>query len=92
MIEYDLRPHGAYAFSAQITVDDRPLGLHLRWHPRIRAWGCRAEPGIDQIVRPGGQVLVDPRDYPGRLVWVGPEDYGREDLGDTLRLIWVPSG
>lgn len=101
-----LAPRGAPAFATTVelvgptrTVTVR---LDLRWLPRIGKWRIwvmtpdRSEHlAIETLVSPGGYIPTDIRDSrapEGRLEWLGPDPYQRDDLGRTVQLVFVPRG
>lgn len=89
-----------YAVTVATTLDGVVVRIALRWLARIGRWAAYltdaagAPASAQLLVQPGGEVLFDRRSAsapPGRLVWVGPDDYGRLDLGARLRLWYVPA-
>ncbi len=96
----DMRPGSDPLVSAGAELDGIETRFSLRWLPFVGRWTCtlKAPDGDDLsmplMVQPGGLIRADVRDPrvpPGSLLWLGPDDYGRDDLGGTLRLIYVPA-
>lgn len=96
----DVRPGGDRVFTAGAVLDSIDVRFLLRWLPFVGRWTCtlRSPAGVDLsmplMVQPGGLIRADVRDErvpPGSLLWLGPDDYTEDDLGETLRLIYVPS-
>jgi len=85
----DVRPRGDDAFSLAFTVSSVRVTLAFRWLSRLGVWACTPLSGPQQIVRPGGRILTDPRVVPGVLVWQGSDGYAKDDLGTALRLVWL---
>lgn len=85
----DVRPRGDDAFSVSFTVRSVRVSLSFRWMSRLSLWACVPDSGPQQLVHPGGRILTDPRVVPGVLVWQGSDGYAREDLGTSLRLVWI---
>ena len=94
----DVRPGALFAVVVSAQLGGVTVAFALRWLPRLGRWSCQMRTtsgevlSIDAIVQPAGRVLFDARDPrvpPGSLVWTGPDDYTRTDLGETLRLIYV---
>lgn len=86
------------AFATSADLEGVTLRLAFRWLDRIGVWVCIATTpegvllGMEQIVRPGGRILLDVRDPripPGRLEWRGPDPYRRADLGITVQLVYL---
>ena len=87
-----------FAFTVSPELEGVVVRLAFRWLPRFGVWVCvtttpdAAENlGMEQVVKPGGRILLDVRDPripPGRLVWTGPDPYVRRDLGTTLQLVY----
>jgi hypothetical protein len=92
----DVRPGQDDAFAVVARLSGTAVRFRLRWLPRLGLWTCLptypdgSELGTEQLVRGGGELLVDPRVTRGVLTWDGPDPYLRADLGETLRLIYVP--
>jgi hypothetical protein len=93
----DVRPAEARAFRVTANLGGVSVALRFRWLPRLSRWALVMEtPAGDSltpqlIVQSGGFVPFDSThaDAPGgRLLWVGPETYRREDLGKSLRLVY----
>lgn len=98
MKQLDVRPGEDRAFARTFTLDGIAIVVQLRWLPRVGLWLLllRSPAGdvlsLAQMVRPGSTVVMDTRDPrlpSGRLVWSGPDDYVRSDLGATLRLLYI---
>lgn len=97
MIEIvDVRAGDSLAFAVNAVLSGVEIRFRLRWLPRLGLWTCLptypdgSELGIEQMVRGGGRLLIDPRVLPGALVWDGPDPYARGDLGESLQLVYVP--
>lgn len=85
----DVRPRGDDAFSVACTLGSVRVALAFRWMSRLGLWACTPDSGPQQLVHPGGRILTDPRVVPGVLVWQGTDGYAKEDLGTSLRLVWL---
>jgi hypothetical protein len=94
----DVRPGGSPVFSVGAVLDGLEVRFSLRWLPFVGLWTCtlKSPAGVDLsmplMVQPGGLIRADVRDPrvpPGSLLWLGPDGYGRDDLGETLRLVYV---
>jgi hypothetical protein len=89
-------------FSQQLVVGGVEMRLRITYRQRLASWyvdaldlddtriatGRRLSPGFLPFL---GLALetIDPPALPEDVIWyvVGPTDYAREDLGDTLGLI-----
>ena len=88
-----------FAFAVTPPELGSPIRFAFRWMPRFGWWVCIATTldgtenlGMQQVVKPGGRILLDPRDPripPGRFVWLGPDPYVRADLGTTVTLVYL---
>lgn len=88
----DVSPNGLAAFTVGATLDGVTLRFRFRWLPFIGLWTMTVVGhSMPLVVRSGGRVLINPSVVPGQLVWLGPDPYTREDLGDRLRLVYVPN-
>lgn len=96
-VEVDVRAGDRYAFVVRARLGGVLVGFDLRWHSRIERWIVSlVSPGGDvlsmpHVVQSGGRILADTRDSrvpSGTLIWAGPSDYGRTDIGQTLRLVF----
>jgi hypothetical protein len=94
----DLRPNGLFAFICTAEIDGVTVRLDLRWWDRMALWALvMLDPdgvplAIQQVVRPGGLVLKDPRSEAtpaAEMVWNGPDPYARDELGAALRLLYA---
>jgi hypothetical protein len=102
----DIRPGDLLAFARTFELGDTDVGielvavrLRLRWLERLGRWqmsvqtpnGRNLTPWL--LVQPGGTVPWSNTDLEvpqGRLLWQGPDDYGRDDLGTRLLLWFLP--
>ena len=88
----DLRKH-----SQKLELDNTEYRMVLTWRQRPRGWymdlytgggdpialGRRLNPGWSPVRTPQSEKLP-----PGGLIVVGPAQYERTDLGDSLRLLY----
>jgi hypothetical protein len=82
------------------TLGDVQLEFEYTWYPRLESWHVtvRTRDG-EPIARglrlaPGAAPLhgrVDDRLPDGVFLVAGPSEYGREALGETLGLVYVPA-
>lgn len=103
-VEIDIRAGESYAFAVSPELED-PEGtrtkvrIAFRWLPRVGRWACvvtdpstKVPIGIEQHVTDGGILLLDvrlPGVPPGTFVFRGEDPYGRDDLGETIRLYYL---
>lgn len=87
-----------YAVTGSATLEGVRVSWALRWLGRLGRWHMALTDSTGapimpwQVVQPAAVVLADRRRSdvpPGTLVWIGPDAYGRLDLGRTLRLAYV---
>lgn len=97
ILQLDVRTQGRYAQRISVELQGLSIALRFRWLPRISRWALRVEDpdGLqlspESIVQPQGLVALDrsaPTCPPGDLLWVGPDDYVRTDMGEALRLLY----
>jgi hypothetical protein len=91
----DVRPGARFAFAFAVDLGDTAVRMAFRWldAPGVWSWQAYTIDGNaltpQLLVRAGGEVPPVPG-IPGRLRWSGPDEYAREDLGASLRLLWTP--
>ncbi len=93
-------PGRSFAFAQTVTLEGITIRLSFRWYPVPARWMMEVLSSDNELlgpgflVSPGGDVWLDVRDPrvpPGRLVWVGPDPYAQDELGQTVQLIYVGS-
>lgn len=98
MLRVDLGGGDRFFFERRFTLDGVPIILILRWLQRLERWSMQAtDPqnnplGIEQVACPGGTYAWDrlgDTTPGGLLLWLGPDPYGRFDLGNNLRLTYI---
>ena len=81
------------------TLGDRQFEVEFTWRPRPGSWhwtlrtregdplirGVRLSPGASPV-----RSRPDPRLPAGYFFVVGPDPYDRDDLGDSLAVVFVP--
>lgn len=97
-LEVDITAGNASAFATTAELEDVRVRFEFRWLPRVARWavvatnpGTRTPVGIEQHVTDAGELLLDKRRDnvpPGRLIFWGQDPYERDDLGDTMRLLY----
>lgn len=82
------------------TLGDVQLEFEYTWYPRLQSWHVtvrtrRGEPIARGLrLAPGAAPLqgrVDDRLPDGVFLVAGPSNYGRDALGETLGLVYVPA-
>jgi len=82
-----------------VTLDDTQYRLRTYWRDRLAAWFMDLREADDteiflgQRLSPGGDPWagIRPENGPSGVLWcVGPDDYEREDLGDSLQIWYWP--
>lgn len=91
-------------FSQQVAVGGLELRLRMTYRQRLASWyldaldlddapivvGRRLSPGFPPFYGLALETIAPPA-LPAGVIWyvMGPENYVREDLGDTLTLITI---
>lgn len=95
--ELDVRPGGRDFFVRPFTLAGVRVRVEMQWMERVGRWSALLRTATDaiasqpQLVVGGGRLRFDARraDLPsGRLEWAGADDYGREELGTRIRLLF----
>lgn len=93
----------SFATTVELQGPNRTVSVRLafRWLARLGRWAVLLTTpdqsvalSMQQLVVPGGDLVIDKRDDrapEGRLTWApGPDPYRRTDLGQLVRLAFVP--
>lgn len=100
-----IQPRGAPAFATPVTLEGPTrtvtIRLSFRWLQRIGRWSLRVQMpdqsrdlAMETLIAGNGIIPTDTRDAAapeGQLQWLGPDPYERADLGQTLRLAFIPA-
>ena len=93
----DIRRGQSLYYEASFELSGVVILLAFRWLPLLSRWQVEAKDpdgvllGLPQIAQPGGELLLDrrgPRAPEGHLYWTGSDDYGLDDIGQGLQLIY----